>query len=170
MTTYIAFLRGINVGGNVTLPMKELAMLCTALGLTHVRTYINSGNVLFGSARTEEKLVAKLEQALVEKLGRPIAVMVRTAEELAAIVAHNPFPDAAPAKVGVQLTRDRVHKNILKEFTISGTEEVRLGVREVYIYYPDGMGRSKLKFPTSLKDGTVRNINTLTKLTGLTQA
>ena len=79
----------------------------------------------------------------------------------------NPFPEAVPSQVGVLLVTEPVAENVLAEFVIPGREEVVPGRREVYVHYPDGMGRSKLKWPLSLRGGTMRNINTLAKLAGL---
>src|SRR6202008_63371 len=97
MTVFVAFLRAINVGGTGMLPMKDLAALCTDLGLQDVRTYIQSGNVVFASKLAERKVQAQLEKALAAKMGKKIDVMVRTAAELRSILLGNPFPRAKPA-------------------------------------------------------------------------
>lgn len=83
------------------LPMQELRTLCTGLGLTNVRTYIQSGNVVFESRLSEAVLRTKLEAALSDSTGHRVSVMVRTASELRATLDANPFPDARPAQVGV---------------------------------------------------------------------
>jgi uncharacterized protein (DUF1697 family) len=101
MTTYVALLRAVNVGGTGMLPMKELQTLCIELGLNNVRTYIQSGNVLFDSQLSEPTLKRKLEQVLAEKLGRPVGVLTRTTAELRAILEANPFRGAKPPQVGV---------------------------------------------------------------------
>src|SRR5688572_7023932 len=101
MTTFIALLRAINVGGTGKLPMKDLVLLCTELGFDKVRTYIQSGNVVFASRLSEKTIRTRLEKALTEKLGKQAAVMVRTAAEMQAVLKGNPFPHAEPAKVGV---------------------------------------------------------------------
>jgi uncharacterized protein (DUF1697 family) len=168
MTTYIALLRAINVGGTGKLPMSDLTALCANLGFDNVRTYIQSGNVLLESNLAEKTIRARLEKALTEKLGKPAAVVVRTAVELTAVLKGNPFPDAAPAKVGVHFQSERVNKSLLATVVAPGGEQVRLGKREIYIYFPDGMGRSKLKFAAGL--GTIRNINTVAKLVELATA
>ena len=82
MTTCVALLRAINVGGSGKLPMKDLARLCTDLGFGNVRTYIQSGNVIFESRLSEQAIRTKLERALTEKLGKQAAAVVRTAAEL----------------------------------------------------------------------------------------
>jgi len=167
VTTYVAFLRGVNVGGNNLIPKNELASIGQRAGLSRVRTYINSGNILFTSNRPEGELAVALEKELKGATGKEIRVVIRSAIELAEIVATNPFPDAVPSQVGVLLVFGPVRKEIVKEFVTPGKETVVAGKREVYIHYPDGMGRSKLKGPALLRDGTMRNINTLTKLAGL---
>lgn len=164
MQTYVAFLRGINVGGNMSLPMKDLAALCTALGLQEVETYINSGNVIFKSDLSEEKLQEKIEKKLLVKMGKPVTVVVRTIHNIEEVVSANAFKDAHASKVGVLLFGDALPKKIKEEFLNVTQEEIIVGKQEVYIHFPDGMGVSKLKWPASLKQGTVRNINTLTKL------
>ena len=167
MNTYVAFLRGINVGGNTMLSMKDLATICTRIGFMDVRTYINSGNVIFKSSLPEDNLQAALEKELLGKTGTEIGVVVRNTNDLERVVKNNPFPGAVPSQVGVMLVMEPIAKNAREEFVIPGKEEVVPGNREVYVYYPDGMGRSKLKWPASLRNGTMRNINTLSKLVSL---
>ena len=166
MTSYVAFLRGINVGGKSMLPMPELKLLCEKIGFLNVRTYINSGNVLFESELEEEVLIRKLEEALLRFMKNPIPVMVRSLEELESVLEVNPFPKEDPAKVGVMFFGNLVPSDLLKEIIV-GTEKVEISGREIYIYFPEGMGRAKLKFPKKMEMGTVRNINTIGKLVGI---
>ena len=167
MTVFVAFLRAVNVGGTGMLPMKDLTVLCTDLGLQDVRTYIQSGNVVFASKLPERKVQAKVEKALAEKMGKKIYVIVRTAAELRSILAGNPFPRAKPAQVGVLFLAERAPKDLMDRLTISGPEEVKPAGREIYVHYPLGMGRSKLKFPASVVS-TTRNLNTIAKLVDMT--
>jgi uncharacterized protein (DUF1697 family) len=167
METHIAFLRGINVGGNTMLPMSELKSTCNDIGFKKVRTYIQSGNVIFESELSEEMLVKKLERALQASKQQYIPVVIRTTKELESVISCNPFPNAKPAQVGVMFFANPVPKDILKDITIPGSEEVEISGREIYIHYPNGMGRSKLKLPKMPQKGTVRNINTVTKLAEL---
>ena len=99
METYIAFLRAVNVGGR-TVKMDRLRELFTALGLDGVRTYIQSGNVFFRTAETDRaELTARIEAGLEAGLGYPVPVMLRTVEEVEALVALDPF-------AGVEVTDD----------------------------------------------------------------
>lgn len=167
--THIALLRGINVGGNNKVPMPELKAICEDLGFTNVRTYIQTGNVLFESGDSEAQVVEKLEQALQESKQRYIAVMVRSAKELEAVLANNPFPDASPSQVGVLFFSKPVPKDVFEGFTTTEPEEVVVSGREIYINYVNGMGRSKLKLPKMPEQGTARNINTVAKLVELSE-
>jgi uncharacterized protein (DUF1697 family) len=167
LKTYICFLRGINVGGYSALPMNELKTLCEKLGFERVRTYIQSGNVILESPLAEERLAKQLETALQKKMGKHIPVALRTIDELDEILKKNPFQNVEPAKVGVMFFAKPVHKNLLDGVSTSTAEEVKIGKREIYIYYPNGMGRSKLKLPKEAAEGTVRNINTVGKLVEL---
>jgi uncharacterized protein (DUF1697 family) len=167
MQTRVAFLRGINVGGNTMVSMKELAAICTDMGLLDVQTYLNSGNIIFKSPLPEAELTKALERELSGRTGKDIRVVIRSSGELEQIVGANPFPDAVPSQVGVLLGSSPVPEHVLAEFSTPGREKIMAGKREVYIHYPDGMGRSKLKIPPSLRDGTMRNINTLSGLVDL---
>ncbi|HEX4489518.1 MAG TPA: DUF1697 domain-containing protein [Terriglobales bacterium] len=163
MTAFVALLRAVNVGGTGKLPMQELQSMCTKLGFTGVRTYIASGNVVFQSKLPEAKVKAALEKSLAAYAGKPVAVMVRTAAEMAAVSAANPFPDAAPNRT-IAVFLDKVPPaDTLKRVTGQKDEEVRLGLREIYIHYGEGMASSKLKVPAG-KEGTARNMNTVAKL------
>jgi uncharacterized protein (DUF1697 family) len=163
MKAFIALLRAVNVGGTGKLPMTELKAMCEAAGFKSVQTYIASGNVVFKSAKAEAQVKAALEASLAAYAGKPIAVAVRTAEEMAAVLANNPFPGMlGNCTVAIFLDSAPV-ADALK--TVSGQvrEQLRLGRREIYVYYPDNMGESKLKI-ASAKNGTARNMNTVAKL------
>lgn len=166
MGVFVALLRGINVGGSGLLAMKDLAKLCTTCELRSVRTYIQSGNVVFESSRSEQAIQSRLEKALAAKMGKKVEVMVRTAREMEELLQRNPFPEKEPAKVAVVFLPEAPPKDLLKQVVAPGGELVKAGRREVYVYYPEGMGRSKLKLP--LKGPmTVRNVNTVAKLVAL---
>ena len=167
MPVYIALLRGINVGGTGLLAMKDLTAMCAKLGFAKARTYIQSGNVIFECAPKEDAVRDKLEKALAAKMGKKIDVMVRTAAELRATLEANPFPDKEPNKVNVHFLAGKPPVEQLRGLTGPAGEQIHAGKREVYVYYPEGMGRSKLKLPLAGASATVRNINTVAKLTAL---
>jgi uncharacterized protein (DUF1697 family) len=166
MTGFVALLRAVNVGGTGKLPMSELKEICEKAGFSKVRTYIASGNVLLASARPESHVKATLEAALKAYAGKPVGVMVRTAAEMADVLANNPFPDA-PANRTIAIFLDQPPPDgTLARVSGRNGEEVRLGTREIYVHYGDGMGRSKLKIPDA-GSGTARNMNTVAKLAAL---
>lgn len=169
MKRFIALLRGINVGGTGFLPMKELSGLCAALDFQSARTYIQSGNVIFESSLSENEIRLRLEKALAVKMGKPIGVMVRTPAEMRLILSQNPFLNEESSKVIVAFLHDPPPKDMLKNVVAPAGEQVRPGEREIYIYYPEGMGRSKLKLPLNGVATTARNINTVAKLVAMTE-
>jgi hypothetical protein len=99
MGAYVALLRAINVGGTGKLEMAELRSLCEGCGFTDVATLIQSGNVVFQTKRSEASVLKLLEQTLAEKMGRPVGVLVRSTEELHAVLERNPFPEAPPNRL-----------------------------------------------------------------------
>ena len=149
--------------------MAEFVGLCSSLGFHAVRTYIQSGNVIFDSNLSAQEIRSRLQDALAVKMGKAIAVMIRTPAEMRSILSGNPFPDKEPAKVGVVFLASTPPKNVIKNVVAPGGEQVRAGKREIYVYYPDGMGRSKLKLPLQGACTTVRNLNTVAKLVAMTE-
>ena len=111
----------------------------------------------------EARVKATLETALAAYAGKPVGVLVRTASELAQVLANNPFPDAAPNRTVVIFLDEPPMGDALERITGKNGEDVRLGQREIYVHYGDGMANSKLKIPDA-KAGTARNINTVAKL------
>jgi len=163
MNAYIALLRAVNVGGTGKLPMTELKSMCEAAGFKSVRTYIASGNVVFRSAKTEAQVKATLEAALAAYAGKPVAVLVRTAAEMAAVVAGSPFSEMPGNRTMAFFLDKAPAADATRTVCNQTNEQIKLGVREIYGYYPDGMGTSKLKIP-AVKNGTARNMNTIAKL------
>lgn len=146
--------------------MADLRSMCAELGFDNVETYIASGNVVFDSRGGAATVKAKLESRLLEYAGKPVGVVVRSATELAAILQANPFPDGEPNKTYV-LFLDSAPPGDTRETTKGRVdEELHLGKREIYIWYPNGMGRSKLSVPAA-KLGTARNLNTVAALATL---
>jgi uncharacterized protein (DUF1697 family) len=166
MAVFVALLRAVNVGGTGKLPMTELKAMCEKLGFTNVQTYIASGNVIFESRKSEGAVKKVLEAALAKYAGKPVGAMVRTPAELAKVVDGNPFPGKA-AKWTVAIFLDAPPpKDALSTLRGMNGEEVRLGRREIYVHYGNGMARSKLRVPAAAA-GTARNMNTVAKLAEL---
>jgi uncharacterized protein (DUF1697 family) len=174
VTTYIALLRGINVGGKVKLPMAQLRDIVASVGGDDVQTYIQSGNVVFThAARSAPKLTAELEAAILAATGFDIAVMLRTAKDLAEVIEHNPYDATDPTKVHVVFLATAPGPGALDRIDAArfAPEEMTLRGRELYLYLPDGMGRAKLP-PQLGKIGpkvgaTARNWRTVLKLADL---
>jgi uncharacterized protein (DUF1697 family) len=163
LTTYIALLRAVNVGGTGKLPMAELTAMCEDAGFTHARTYIASGNVVFKSSASAAKVKSALEERLRAYAGKPAGVVVRTAAELAAVLKKNPFPKVAQNRAVAIFLDAPPPKDALKRAVGQKKEEMRLGTREIFVHYADGIGVSKLKIPAA-QAGTMRNMNTVAKL------
>lgn len=166
MAVFIAFLRAVNVGGTGKLPMSELKKMCERAGFTAVRTYIASGNVVFESRESEREAKATLEKKLRAYAGKPVGVLVRTAKELAEVLMRNPFPDAAANRTVAIFLDEPPPGDALQSIAGKKNEELRLGKREIYVHYGDGMGISKLRIPAA-KSGTARNMNTVAKLSAM---
>ena len=169
MTSYVALLRAVNVGGTGKLPMTELKAICVAEGFENVRTYIASGNVVFSTERSELEVKVALEKRLADYAGKPVRVAVRTAKEMKEVLRANPFPDAPPNWTVAIFLDSPPPVDTLDLVKGRKDEEVRLGKREIYVAFGAGMGRSKLKIPIEA-GGTARNINTIAKLAELAAA
>jgi uncharacterized protein (DUF1697 family) len=169
MTAYIALLRAVNVGGTGKLPMAELKAMCEAEGFERVKTYIASGNVVFTSRLKEKAVKAALEARLADYAGKPVGVMVRTVAEMSAVEAASPFKAAPGNRVVAIFLDEAPAKNALADVKHQATEELRLGKREIYVRYDEGMASSKLVIPAA-KAGTARNMNTVAKLAELASA
>jgi uncharacterized protein (DUF1697 family) len=167
MPKYIALLRGINVVGANQLAMKDLVALCCDCGFLNTRTWINSGNAIFESRLSEAAIQKKLEKSLAAKMPKSVAVMVRTPAELRATLDANPFPNEDGSKVLVAFIGGPMPANPLEGIVAPGGEQVRVGTRELYVFYPEGMGRSKFRLPLKGISVTMRNINTVAKLVEL---
>ena len=163
MAAFIALLRAVNVGGTGKLPMSELKAMCEELGFGSVRTYIASGNVVFTSRKSEAAIKTALEKRLEPYAGKPVGVLVRSAAEMAQVLADNPFPKAAPNRTVAIFLDGKPAKDTLADVRGQKEEEIRLGRREIYVHYGDGMGQSKLVIPAA-RTGTARNINTVATL------
>ena len=163
MTTYVALLRAVNVGGTGKLPMADLKTLCVELGYRRVETYIASGNVVFDSDAATLEVKAELEKSLLAYAGKAVGTVVRTAAQMRTVLAGNPFVDKEPNRTYAFFLQDRPAADTLDRVRGRSGEEIRVAEREIYVHYPFGMGQSKLKIPAAAQ-GTARNLNTVAKL------
>ncbi len=169
--TLVGLLRAVNVGGR-KLPMAELRAMCEAAGFSSVRTYIQSGNVVFGTRGSAAKAKATLEAVLAKYFGGSCRVVMRTAAELEAAIAANPFPEAAPNQLIVLFLDSppsKAEQQALATWKIPGRERMSLVGPELFVHFPDGMGQSKLKVPFA-DVGTGRNLNTVRALIEMASA
>jgi uncharacterized protein (DUF1697 family) len=178
VTSYVALLRGINVGGYKKIGMKDLQALVAGLGHSEVSTYIQSGNVIFRSAESDPAEVARgIEAAVTRDLGMEVRVMVRSREELARMTESNPFlaAGANPANLHMTFLAEAPAPATLDTLTVpeAGTDEFRILGREVYLHFPAGYGNTKLSNAFWERKlcvaGTTRNWNTITKLLQLAE-
>ncbi len=173
MATWIGLLRGVNVGGRNKLPMADLRRIATDCGHTEVRTYIQSGNVVFDAKEKDaRKLAAQLRAAIAKETEIDCAVVLRSADELAATIAKNPFPD----------DREHVHVVFMDTPPIApptfdaskyAPDELAISGRDVYLHLPNGVGRSKLAADVGRKKeltGTARNWRTIETLVEMASA
>ncbi|MFN0262623.1 DUF1697 domain-containing protein [Tepidamorphus sp. 3E244] len=166
MTRHVALLRAVNVGGTGKLPMPDLKAMCEDAGLENVRAYIASGNVVFDTKLSAAKARDALETRLEAYAGKRVDVFIRTAADMARILKDNPFPDEEP-KYTTAIFLDEAPKQAwLDEAKGCKDAVMKLGQHEIYVHYPSGMGRSKLKIPAAER-GTARNLNTVAKLAGM---
>ena len=170
METFIALLRAVNVGGTGKLPMEDLRALCAAAGFRDVRTYIASGNVVLRSAKSEGQVKQAMEAALQGYAGKPVGVLVRSAAEMRAVLAANPFADSPPNRVVAIFLDDAPPADALEQAKGRRNERIALGRREIFVDYADadGMRDSKLQIPAA-EAGTARNMNTVAKLVEMVQ-
>jgi uncharacterized protein (DUF1697 family) len=180
MNSYLALLRGINVGPHKQVDMADLRDLLTKLGFTDVRSLLRTGNLLFECrARTCAQLEILLRAETEKRLALETEFFVRTAEEWQAVIARNPFRAEAvhdPSHLLVMFLRHAPAAKDVKalQAAISGREIVRADGRHAYVVYPDGIGRSRLTHAVIEKKlgtpGTGRNWNTVLKLAALVRA
>jgi uncharacterized protein (DUF1697 family) len=164
MTSYVALLRAVNVGGTSKLPMADLRRIADEIGFANARTLIASGNLVFASADKEAVVREKLEKRLAEHMGKPVPVMIRTAAEMAAVAAANPFGDSPGRRVLVSFLNEPPPADALDHARGLDGERMALGTREIYVDYCGRLlGRSRLRIPAADK-GTARNMNTVAKL------
>lgn len=173
----VALLRGINVGTGRTLAMTDVRAAFEAAGATAIRTYIQSGNVVFDHGRRgTAPFVAELERRLAKAAGFAVPVVLRTATEWGEVLRACPFPDAAPEHLHVLFARTKLAVDALAKVDAArfAPERVTLGAREAYLCLPNGVGRSKLfalvARQPGLADATARNWRTVLRLQELVAA
>ena len=173
MTVWVSMLRGVNVGGHSRIKMKPLQELYEFLGLQNVRTMLQSGNVLFTSGlKDRDRLARRIEQEIERRFELKVTVLLRTLGDLKMLVERGPTlaENADPRKLLVMfldgVADARTQKALLTAH--KGPEMIEIRGPEIYLYYPDGVGRSKLSnaFIEARLNlaGTSRNWNTLKKL------
>ena len=174
----VAFLRAVNVGGTGKIAMADLKALAADIGLGDPKTLLQSGNLVFETGtKSPDTLEKLLEKEVEARLGLKTVFMVRTGKDMKQILARNPFPGEAKNDPG------RLHVYFLKadatasavavlNAAIKGRETAKGKGREIYISFPDGMGKSKLTHAMIEKHlgtrVTARNWNTVSKLAEMT--
>lgn len=176
MTTYIVLLRAVNVGGHSKLPMAALREALTNAGYEGVRTYIQSGNIVLESKlRSGAKLEQELAQVISDYAGFDVPVLVRSRSEWEAVIEANPYPGTEGTKLHVVFLPEVPAADLLGDLDIDlasfEPEHMTLVGRELYLFLPDGIGRSKLAVALNrqkgAKPGTARNWRTVEKLLAL---
>lgn len=168
MSTSVAFLRAVNVGGR-SVPMTELRALFERLGAREVRTYIQSGNVIYEPPkRVPANFVERVERALVEDFGLESAVVIRSSEEMRRVTSSIPFPKSAHRAVHVGFFKSlpsAAEVRAIEPFD-AGEERAVMAGRECFLYLPNGVGRAKLpnKVNRLSTPVTIRNLRTVTAI------
>jgi len=174
MPIIISLLRGINVGGNKKIKMADLRELYTSFGFMNTKTLLQSGNAVFETDNTDITAIQQMiQEGIQAKFGFDVTIILRTPSELKAIVANHPFTDeqlADPAKISIvymdRIPDDEAVTDLRDSNT--GNEDIHAKGQELYLFYHDGKGKSKLdngRIERKLKvTGTARNWNTTHKI------
>jgi uncharacterized protein (DUF1697 family) len=172
VASYVAFLRGVNLGPSNKISMPALRAMAEDLGYTDAATYINSGNLIINSTKMAATVEREIANAIKQTFGRPIDVTVRTPAQLKKILVENPYPDGNPSQVTVAfLTRMPARDAKDKVAAVAADyEPFTFAGQQVYVNYSHGLGRSKLaeRFSDIIGvSSTVRNIRTVEKVLAL---
>jgi len=166
---YISFLRGINVSGKNKIEMKALKLLYETLGFYDVKTYLNTGNVIFSTSLKNEDIESKIETGILSELDLEIEVIIRSKDELTSLIESYPFGHEGKNRYMTLLKTDS--KPIDKEKLIAASkssDKVVIGSKEIMLYIPEGYGKSKLTNlffeKLTFTSATTRNMNTLEKV------
>ena len=179
MPVYASLLRGINVGGRNLIPMAALSEVYAEAGCTQVKTLLQSGNVVFRTSGAPAALAKKLRAGIEERFGARPELFLRTGAQLQAALAANPFPQESkvdPSHLVLLFFDGQPPAAAAKTLAgwDRGPEQAKLAGGVLYIYYPDGMGRTKLTSAILERalggPGTARNFSTATKLAALCAA
>jgi uncharacterized protein (DUF1697 family) len=169
VATYVAFLRGVNLGPNNKISMPALRTMAEDLGYTDVATFINSGNLIVGSPKKAATVEQEISKAIKDTFGRSIDVTVRTPAQLKKVLAENPYPDGNPSQVTVAFLTKAPAKDAKDRVAAvaKNHEPFAFARQEVYVNYSQGIGKSKLaeKFSDIIGvSSTVRNIRTVERV------
>ena len=174
MATYISLLRGINVSGQNKIKMDDLKRLFESLNLKNIRTYIQSGNVVFEDDYTDSGILGKIiEDKILKDIGFKVSVIIRNHEQLKNILLNNPFLTKENEDVSalyVTFLAEQPNAPTVEKISEINTvtDEFRLIGRDIYLFCPDGYGRTKLNnsfFERKLKlKATTRNWRTINEL------
>ena len=173
MTAMAALLRGINVGGHGKLPMADLRAMAEGCGFSDVATYIQSGNLVFASGKKPPAAARALVEAIAEQSHVTTTVMIRTAAELAAVVADSPFLARGedPDHLHVVFLGPKDTPPLSDDLPAFAPDEAIVVGSEIHLFTPNGLGRSKLAAKLgSTRVGTARNWRTVTKLLEMVEA
>jgi uncharacterized protein (DUF1697 family) len=177
MPVYVALLRGINLGGHKKIKMEELRASLAAMGFDEVKTYIQSGNVVFKAAKISDKALSKkIEATILSKFGHSVSVIIRTADEIQKVIANNPFlkdPNVDQTKLHVMFLPDAPAQPALKqlETLVLKPDQFRSLGKELYFYLPNGVAESAvmkkpidrvLAIPTTMRNW--RTVNTIQQM------
>jgi uncharacterized protein (DUF1697 family) len=169
VATYVAFLRGVNLGPNNKIPMPALRTMAEDLGYTDVATFINSGNLIVNSPKKVATVEHEISKAIKDTFGRSIDVTIRTPSQLKKVLAENPYPDGNPSQVTVAFLTKAPAKDAKDRVAAVAKdhEPFAFAGQEVYVNYSQGIGNSKLaeKFSDIIGvSSTVRNIRTVERV------
>jgi uncharacterized protein (DUF1697 family) len=177
MPVYVALLRGINLGGHKKIKMDELRASLAAMGFDEVKTYIQSGNVVFKTAKISDRALSKkIEASILSNFGHSVSVMIRTAEEIKQVIANNPFlkqPDIDQTKLHVMFLAEPPAQSALKqlETLVLKPDQFRSLGKELYFYLPNGVAESAvmkkpidrvLAIPTTMRNW--KTVNTVQQM------
>jgi uncharacterized protein (DUF1697 family) len=176
MTTYISMLRGINVGANKRIKMGELRNLYRSLNFKDVKTFIQSGNVIFNSQyMNSSDLMDKIETKIKENLGFDVKILIMTKNQLKQVIDENPFKKEDIKHLYVTFLSDAPSENFINEIKLNNGFKIKnksdkffISQKVIYIFLPDGYGKTKLNnnyFEKNLNvSATTRNWKTVNKL------